>query len=135
MGELTAHIYKLSLNVFTMIHTPPSSSDLRDHSAILMSKSCFERILIIGSKDHSGAKCVEWTDPFPNIADYDAVIVNLQTLDKRTLELIGSEKLKNCSFEISQLLKSKGTLFMMMTAPLINLDGDLFTLTTTTGYP
>ena len=33
MGELTAHIYKLSLNVFTMIQTPPTSSDLRSHLA------------------------------------------------------------------------------------------------------
>jgi len=38
------------------------------------------KVLVIGSKDHDRADCVDWLHPFPNIEDYDSIIINLQSL-------------------------------------------------------
>jgi len=38
------------------------------------------KILVVGSKDHDRAYCIDWLQPFPNIEEYDSVIVNLQSL-------------------------------------------------------
>ena len=40
-----------------------------------------KRILVIGSDKHTGVKCVQWdAKTFPNVADYDSVIVNPMSL-------------------------------------------------------
>jgi len=41
------------------------------------------RVLIIGSLKHAGVKCVPWDGDLPNVADYDAVIVNTLSLATR----------------------------------------------------
>jgi hypothetical protein len=38
------------------------------------------KILVIGSKDHDRAYCVDWLEPLPNIEEYDSIIINLQSL-------------------------------------------------------
>lgn len=38
------------------------------------------KVLVIGSRDHNRAECVDWLQPFPNIEEYDSVIINLQSL-------------------------------------------------------
>ena len=46
------------------------------------------KVLVIGSKGHDRAHCVDWLAPFPNIEEKDAVIVDLRSLDQRTLDAI-----------------------------------------------
>jgi hypothetical protein len=46
------------------------------------------RILVIGSKDHDRADCVDWLQPFPNIEEYDSIIINLQSLTQEIYDKI-----------------------------------------------
>jgi hypothetical protein len=46
------------------------------------------KILVIGSKDHDRADCVDWLQPFPNIEEYDSIIINLQSLTQETYDKI-----------------------------------------------
>ena len=38
------------------------------------------KVLVIGSSDHGRASCFDWSQPLPNIEEYDSVILNMQTL-------------------------------------------------------
>ena len=40
------------------------------------------KILVIGSQGHDRADCLDWMQPFPNIEEYDAVILNLTSLSQ-----------------------------------------------------
>jgi hypothetical protein len=46
------------------------------------------KILVIGSGDHDRAECVDWLQPFPNIEEYDSIIINLQSLTQETYDKI-----------------------------------------------
>jgi len=50
-----------------------------------------QKILIIGSSGHNRAHCVDWLQPFPNIEEYDSMIINLQSL---TQEIFDNVQLK-----------------------------------------
>ncbi len=41
---------------------------------------------MIGSKGYSRALCVDWMQPFPNIEEQDAVVIDLRTLDQGQLD-------------------------------------------------
>jgi hypothetical protein len=38
------------------------------------------RIAVIGSRNHDRAECFDWLQPFPNLEEYDSIIINLQSL-------------------------------------------------------
>jgi len=44
------------------------------------------RILVIGSKNHNRANCIDWLQPFPNIEEYDSIIINLQSLTQEVYD-------------------------------------------------
>jgi len=46
------------------------------------------KILVIGSRDHNRAYCVDWLQPFPNIEEYDFVLINLQSLTQDVYDKI-----------------------------------------------
>ena len=46
------------------------------------------KILVIGSRDHDRAYCVDWLEPFPNIEEYDSIIINLQSLTQDVYDKI-----------------------------------------------
>jgi len=46
------------------------------------------KILVIGSKDHNRADCVDWLQPFPNIEEYDSIIIDMQSLTQRIYDKI-----------------------------------------------
>lgn len=52
------------------------------------------RSLVIGSKSHSRADCVDWLQSFPNIEEYDFIIINLQSL---TQEMYDKIQMKICA--------------------------------------
>lgn len=85
------------------------------------------KILVIGSKGHRGAtRCVDWRAPFPNIADFDVVIINLQTLDKDTLKAICDRtrqegrynvvdnRLSKMRDDIFELTRSRGQVYCIL---------------------
>ena len=50
-----------------------------------------QRVLVIGSKDHSRADCVDWLETFPNIEEYDSIIINMQSLTPQLYTRITSK--------------------------------------------
>ena len=40
------------------------------------------KVLVIGSREHKRAECFDWLQPFPNIEEYDALLINLQSLNR-----------------------------------------------------
>ena len=44
------------------------------------------KILVIGSRDHRRAHCVDWQAPFPNIEEFDSVVINLQSLSREVFD-------------------------------------------------
>lgn len=44
------------------------------------------KVLVIGSKGHARVECVDWLEEFPNIEDYDAIIINLLSLSQQVYD-------------------------------------------------
>ena len=58
-----------------------------------------KRILVIGSRDYDGPwKTVAWSGEFPYVADYDAVVVDLTSLDQETLSAICDTRTPNTGY-------------------------------------
>jgi len=67
-------------------------------------------ILVIGSKGHKLANCVDWTDKIPYLGDYLSVILNLSTLTEVALGVISSKKhyvLEKMRDEINEIIWEK----------------------------
>src|SRR3989304_10115554 len=62
-------------------------------------------ILVIGSKGHSRAECFDWLEPFPNIEEYDSIIVNMQSLNQKTYDQI-QNKIKEMQESIITIIKT-----------------------------
>jgi hypothetical protein len=56
-------------------------------------------ILVIGDKKHERATCVDWMEDFPNIEEFDLVIIGLNTLGQRIFDKI-PDKLHGIADEI-----------------------------------
>ena len=52
------------------------------------------KVLVIGSKEHLRADCVDWLETFPNIEEYDSIIINMQSLTSQLYTKITSKILK-----------------------------------------
>jgi len=46
------------------------------------------KVLVIGSSDHARASCFAWSQPLPNIEEYDSVILNMETLTQEVYNMI-----------------------------------------------
>jgi hypothetical protein len=51
-----------------------------------------KQVWVLGSKHNNVAKCVEWKPPFPNFANADVLIVNLETLEVEMSKRINKEE-------------------------------------------
>jgi hypothetical protein len=72
------------------------------------------RCLVIGSKGHLHAKCVNWKDdPLPAVPDYDVAIINVRSLDQETLTEIPYIRLKEICIALLRLLESKGEVIVL----------------------
>jgi hypothetical protein len=74
-------------------------------------------VWVLGSDNPNADKCIQWDAPFPNFADADVLIVNLQSLTKEILER-NSLKMKNAAQEIFEKSINEGEL-IFITAPKI----------------
>jgi len=75
------------------------------------------KILVIGSKDHDRADCVDWLQPFPNIEDYNSIIINLQTLTQDIYNKI-SHKVSNMKRAIVTVFETQREIFCIMNNPM-----------------
>jgi hypothetical protein len=46
------------------------------------------RVLVIGSRDHERADCIDWLQSFPNIEDYDSIVIDLPSLTQEIYDKI-----------------------------------------------
>lgn len=75
------------------------------------------RILVIGSGQPRSVASVGWLDPWPALADFDVVILNLAGLDRFTLirlSNIDKERLSRMRSEIFDLLLSNGEVYCLL---------------------
>lgn len=50
-----------------------------------------QKVLVIGSKEHPRADCFDWLESFPNIEEYDSIIINMQSLTPQLYSKITSK--------------------------------------------
>jgi len=70
-------------------------------------------ILVIGSKDHYRADCVDWLEPFPNIEEYDSIIINMQSLTQKDYDKIQS-KIKEMRDSIRTIIDTGREVFCVI---------------------
>ena len=71
------------------------------------------RPLVIGSKNHFRAECFDWLQPFPNIEEYDALIINMQSLNQENYDKI-IDKIKELSGSISTIIGTNREIFCII---------------------
>lgn len=75
-------------------------------------------ILVVGDKGHSRAKCVDWMEPFPNIEEFDLVIITLNTLTQEIFDRI-PDKTRNMKPEIATLIRTGRSVWCILEKMLI----------------
>jgi hypothetical protein len=85
------------------------------------------KIIIIGSKGHHRADCSDWQDQFPNIEEYDSVILNLQSLNQKILDTFYL-KIAGMRESIKTIWETKREIFCIM-------DSQIFLSPTREVYP
>ena len=73
------------------------------------------RVWVLGANNPNADKCIQWDSEFPNFADADILIVNLDSLNSEILKR-NSSKMKNAAQEIFEKSINGGELFFL-TAP------------------
>ena len=72
------------------------------------------KILVIGSKNHDRAYCVDWLQPFPNIEEYDSIIINLQSLTQKIFDKVHTKISEEMSEAIHTLLSTEREVFCVI---------------------
>lgn len=75
------------------------------------------RILVIGSKDHKRADCVNWLEPFPNIEEFDSIIIDMQSLNQETYDKI-VDRIRDMFDSISTILDTGREIFCILNSIL-----------------
>jgi len=77
----------------------------------------FLDILVIGDKKHGRATCVDWIEEFPNIEEFDLVIIALNTLTQKIFDRI-SDKPASIAREITTVWVTGRPVWCIMEDPL-----------------
>ncbi len=71
------------------------------------------RIMVIGSKDHNRAECFNWLENFPNVEEYDSVIINMQSLSQEYYDQI-QNKIREMRESINILIDTDREVFCII---------------------
>lgn len=71
------------------------------------------KVLAIGSSEHSRAHCVDWLQPFPNIEDYDCIVINLQSLTQESYDKI-YKQIHEMNESVTTILATDREIFCIM---------------------
>jgi len=71
------------------------------------------KILVIGSRDHDRANCVDWLQPFPNIEEYDSIVINLQSLTQDVYNKI-QRQIRGMKESITTVFNTDREIFCVM---------------------
>ncbi|MCK5219299.1 hypothetical protein KAR10_07250 [bacterium] len=86
------------------------------------------RVLVIGAEASRTVTTVGWLDEWPNLTDFDVVIINLPSLDRATLvrlSRLDKHRLVNMRDELFDLMMSKGEIYCIM-APFMAFGSYLY---------
>jgi hypothetical protein len=86
------------------------------------------RVLVIGSAQKRSVPTVGWLDPWPNLADFDVIILNLQSLDRINLvklSRVEKERLLNMRGQLFELMLSGGEVYCIL-APFLAFGSYLY---------
>jgi len=86
------------------------------------------RVLVIGSNQRRTVPCLGWLDELPNLADYDVIILNLQSLDRITLvkmSRVDKERLSRMRTQLFDLMLSGGEIYCIL-APFLAFGSYLY---------
>ena len=73
-----------------------------------------EKCLVLGSTGYTGIDSVEWNSKeFPNIIDYDVVIVDVRALNEKMLATVTNKSLETLRTQLTRLLHSKGRIIVV----------------------
>lgn len=71
------------------------------------------KVLVIGSKEHKRADCVDWLQPFPNIEEYDSIIINMQSLNQEIYDKIQT-KIRDMNESIRTVFNTNREIFCII---------------------
>ena len=71
------------------------------------------KILVIGSNNHNRAECFDWLQPFPNLEEYDSIIINLQSLTQEMYDKIWL-KIRRMKELISTVFETEREIFCII---------------------
>ena len=71
------------------------------------------KILVIGSTGHNRADCFDWQQAFPNIEEYDSIIINLQSLNQSIYTKIQT-KIRRMKESITTVFYTDREIFCIM---------------------
>lgn len=71
------------------------------------------RVLVIGSRDHERADCIDWVQSFPNIEDYDFIVIDLQSLTQEIYDKI-QRKIREIRKPIATVFNTDREIFCVM---------------------
>jgi hypothetical protein len=86
------------------------------------------RVLVVGSAQRRTVPCVSWLDDIPNLADFDVVILNLETLDRVNLvklTRVDKERLLRLRQQLFDLMLSGGEIYCLL-APFLAFGSYLY---------
>jgi len=73
-----------------------------------------EKCLVLGSTGYTGIDAVEWNaKEFPNIVDYDVVIVDVRALNETMLATVTNKSLETLRNQLTRLLHSEGRIIVV----------------------
>jgi len=90
------------------------------------------KVLVIGSRNHNRADCIDWLQPFPNIEEYDSVIISLQSLTQEIYDKIQT-KIYSMKEPINTVFNTNREIFCIMSKLMLPSLAPILQ-TTTPGY-
>lgn len=74
------------------------------------------KLLVIGSGGHDRADCFDWMQPFPNLEEYDAVILNLASIDQSLFDkmVVKGNSLRHLQPAILNLLSNGKNVYCLI---------------------
>jgi hypothetical protein len=72
------------------------------------------KIWVLGGKSRNADRSIAWDAPFPNFADPDILIINLNTLDDQTIQAIDKSKFQKAMLDITdKFMYGNGTIIVI----------------------
>src|SRR2546423_9550455 len=82
------------------------------------------KIWVLGGRSSQADRSIGWDSSFPNFADPDILIINLNTLDEKTIQGIDRSKFQKAMIDINDKFMHSGALIIVITSAHANEKGN-----------